>query len=128
MRWLLSVVPTAMIFDDHDVHDDWNTSAAWRRDYQAKPWWRDRITGAYMSYWIYQHLGNLSPEDLGKNEMWRRVQERRGTRPRCSATSRSAPTTPAGGIRWSFRRDLRPDPGGRHRFARRPGGRRGQRG
>jgi len=22
VRWLLSVIPTAMIFDDHDVHDD----------------------------------------------------------------------------------------------------------
>src|SRR5450432_2577938 len=43
VRWLLSVIPTAMIFDDHDVHDDWNTSAAWRRDFGAKPWWRDRI-------------------------------------------------------------------------------------
>ena len=31
VRWLLSVVPTAIIFDDHDVHDDWNISAAWRR-------------------------------------------------------------------------------------------------
>ena len=40
VRWLLSVVPTAMIFDDHDVHDDWNISASWRRDYQARPWWR----------------------------------------------------------------------------------------
>ena len=30
MRWLLSCVPTAMIFDDHDVRDDWNTSAVWR--------------------------------------------------------------------------------------------------
>ena len=27
IRWLLSTVPTAMIFDDHDVHDDWNISA-----------------------------------------------------------------------------------------------------
>ena len=25
-RWLLSVVPTAMIFDDHDMIDDWNIS------------------------------------------------------------------------------------------------------
>ena len=74
VRWLLSVVPTAMIFDDHDVNDDWNISASWRRDYQAKPWWRQRITGAFMSYWLYQHLGNLSPEDLGKDELWRRVQ------------------------------------------------------
>ena len=29
IRWLLSTVPTAMIFDDHDVHDDWNTSKTW---------------------------------------------------------------------------------------------------
>jgi phosphodiesterase/alkaline phosphatase D-like protein len=26
VRWLLSTVPTSMIFDDHDVIDDWNTS------------------------------------------------------------------------------------------------------
>ena len=29
IRWLLSTVSTAMIFDDHDVHDDWNISQAW---------------------------------------------------------------------------------------------------
>ena len=28
IRWVLSTLPTAMVFDDHDVHDDWNTSAA----------------------------------------------------------------------------------------------------
>jgi phosphodiesterase/alkaline phosphatase D-like protein len=26
VRWVLSTCPTAMVFDDHDVHDDWNTS------------------------------------------------------------------------------------------------------
>jgi len=26
VRWLYATVPTAMIFDDHDIHDDWNTS------------------------------------------------------------------------------------------------------
>src|SRR5260370_25349920 len=67
VRWLLSVVPTIMIFDDHDVHDDWNTSAAWRREFRVKPGWQQRIAGAYMSYWAYQHLGNLSPADLGKD-------------------------------------------------------------
>ena len=30
VRWLLSTVPSAMIFDDHDVHDDWNTILAGR--------------------------------------------------------------------------------------------------
>ena len=29
IRWLLSTVPSTMIFDDHDVHDDWNISEAW---------------------------------------------------------------------------------------------------
>ena len=30
IRWLLSTVPTAMIFDDHDLRDDCNTSMSWR--------------------------------------------------------------------------------------------------
>ena len=106
VRWLFSVIPTAMIFDDHDVHDDWNTSAAWRRDYQAKPWWRDRITGAYLSYWIYQHLGNLSPEDLGKNEMWRQVQEAPGDAAAILRDFAVCADDPSGGIQWSFRRTL----------------------
>ena len=33
-----------MIFDDHDVHDDWNTSSAWLEEMRAKPWWDERIT------------------------------------------------------------------------------------
>ena len=75
MRWLLSVVRTMMIFDDHDVHDDWNISAAWRAEFEAKPWWRARISGAYQSYWIYEHLGNLSPAELATDETWRQVRQ-----------------------------------------------------
>jgi hypothetical protein len=105
VRWLLSVVPTAMIFDDHDVHDDWNISAAWRRDYQAKPWWAARIAGAYMSYWIYQHLGNLSPEELAKNELWRQVREP-GDAAAVLADFAVRADRRAGGIQWSFRRDF----------------------
>ncbi len=105
VRWLLSVVPTAMIFDDHDVHDDWNTSAAWRRDYQARPWWRERIRGGYMSYWIYQHLGNLSPEELAKDELWKRVQEPGDAAAPLAAFADRADDL-AEDIRWSFRRSL----------------------
>ncbi len=35
IRRLLSTVPTAMIFDDHDVRDDWNISLAWRDTMQG---------------------------------------------------------------------------------------------
>src|SRR5215210_501119 len=59
VRWLLSTVPSAMIFDDHDVHDDWNTSDEWVRTMRAQSWWDERIVGGFMSYWAFQHLGNL---------------------------------------------------------------------
>ena len=82
VRWLLSVVPSSMIFDDHDVLDDWNTSRAWRDEMQATSWWEERITGALSSYWIYQHLGNLSPAGLAADETLprgpRRVRRRGG--------------------------------------------------
>jgi hypothetical protein len=64
IRWLLSTVPTAMIFDDHDVRDDWNTSAAWRAEMERTEWWPERIRAALASYWVFQHLGNLSPAEL----------------------------------------------------------------
>ncbi|MDQ5856562.1 MAG: alkaline phosphatase D family protein, partial [Actinomycetota bacterium] len=60
VRWLLSTMPTAMIMDDHDLRDDWNTSRAWRGQMAQVPWWRQRVIGALGSYWIYQHLGNMS--------------------------------------------------------------------
>jgi PhoD-like phosphatase len=108
VRWLLSVVPTAMIFDDHDVRDDWNTSASWRRDYQAKPWWPERIRAAYMSYWIYQHLGNLSPAELAKNELWQQMQEPGDHSGLLGDFAAQADQQGAGqqadGIQWSYRR------------------------
>jgi hypothetical protein len=73
IRWILSTLPTAMIFDDHDIRDDWNTSAAWRREVNDKPWWRDRIRSGLASYWVYQHLGNLSPEELAADPDYQRV-------------------------------------------------------
>ncbi len=72
-RWLLSTVPTAMIFDDHDIRDDWNTSWTWRQEMEATDWWHDRVVGGLASYWVYQHLGNLGPDDRASEELWRVV-------------------------------------------------------
>jgi hypothetical protein len=102
VRWLLSVIPAAMIFDDHDVHDDWNTSAEWRREYQAKPWWQDKITGAFLSYWLYQHLGNLSPAELDRSELWQQV--RAGGDATAVLSDFAARADQGGeGFQWSFR-------------------------
>src|SRR5918998_1688422 len=106
LRWLLSTVSTAMIFDDHDVHDDWNTSEAWVARMRALPWWEDRILGGYMSYWIYQHLGNLSPSGLYDDPIFCAVQEAEGD---CEELVRAFARTAAreiAGTRWSFYRDF----------------------
>lgn len=74
LRWLLSTLPTAMIFDDHDVHDDWNISEAWTEEMRSRAWWEERIIGALVSYWIYQHLGNLSPAELEQDSLYQQVR------------------------------------------------------
>ena len=105
IRWLLSTVPSAMIFDDHDVHDDWNTSQAWVEEMRGKPWWEERIVGAFMSYWIYQHLGNLSPEELEDNELFERVQSAQDPTRVLREFAFKADREIAG-ARWSYHRDF----------------------
>jgi hypothetical protein len=77
-RWVLSTVPTAMIFDDHDIRDDWNTSMDWRREMEATSWWHGRIVAGLASYWVYQHLGNLSPAARERDEIWSVIRAHAG--------------------------------------------------
>ena len=77
-RWLLSTVPSAMIFDDHDIRDDWNTSQDWRREMEATSWWHGRIVAGLASYWVYQHLGNLSPDERAQDELYVQVLAHEG--------------------------------------------------
>jgi hypothetical protein len=73
VRWLFATVPTAMIFDDHEIIDDWNTSASWRREASEHSWWRERISAGLASYWIYQHLGNLGPDELAADPLYAKI-------------------------------------------------------
>ena len=106
VRWLLSTVPSAMIFDDHDVRDDWNTSAAWREEMRRTPWWRDRIVGAYMSYWVYQHIGNLPPDRLREQGVYEAVCRDGGTALRQYAKLADDEVDGGTLVRWSYGRDL----------------------
>lgn len=76
-RWLLSTVPIAMIFDDHDIRDDWNASLSWKKKVEATSWWHGRIVAGLSSYWVYQHLGNLSPQERAKDAIWRLIAAHR---------------------------------------------------
>ncbi|HET7480514.1 MAG TPA: alkaline phosphatase D family protein [Rubrobacteraceae bacterium] len=105
VRWLLSTVPSAMIFDDHDVHDDWNTSGTWVRQMRSKWWWEERIVGAFVSYWIYQHLGNLSPRELDEDGLFNRVREADDATRILREFAYRADREVAG-TRWSYHRDF----------------------
>ena len=105
VRWLLSTVPSSMIFDDHEMIDDWNTSAAWRRQVSAENWWHDRISAGLVSYWVYQHLGNLSPQELAENKTWQAIRglsaDSDDAEPVLREMAERADTEPAS-VRWSF--------------------------
>ena len=92
---------------------------------RAKPWWEDRILGAYMSYWIYQHLGNLSPARLYDDPIFCAVQDADGD---CADLVRDFARTAAreiAGRALELPPRLRPHPPGRRRLARRARARRG---
>jgi len=98
-------VPSAMIFDDHDVNDDWNTSETWVRQMRSTPWWEERIVGAFMSYWIYQHLGNLSPQELKENDLFEKVREAENPTRVLREFAYRADRENAG-TRWSYHREF----------------------
>jgi hypothetical protein len=106
VRWMFSTVPTVMIFDDHDVRDDWNISAAWRAEMAAKPWWSARIVGALASYWIYQHLGNMDPESLEQDALLAAVRRAKGDAGGLLDEFAARADKQAESARWSFVRDI----------------------
>jgi hypothetical protein len=105
IRWLLSTVPSAMIFDDHDVSDDWNISQSWVDEKRKLPWWDERITGAFMAYWLYQHLGNLSPPELAEETMFQQVQQDEDAGPGPREFARQCDRESAAS-RWAYYRDF----------------------
>jgi hypothetical protein len=105
VRWLLSTVSTSMLWDDHDMSDDWNISLAWLQGIRRKSWWHRRATAGIVSYWIYQHLGNLSPAELDENELYGEVRGNQRADEPLFRWAREIAST-ASGARWSFYRDF----------------------
>jgi hypothetical protein len=105
IRWLLSTLSTAMIFDDHDVHDDWNISQAWLDEVRRHHWWNEHIVAALASYWIYQHIGNLEPHHHADDELLSEIKAADDGWPILARFARAADESTSG-TRWSYYRDL----------------------
>ncbi|GLX06281.1 alkaline phosphatase D family protein [Microbispora sp. NBRC 16548] len=104
VRWLMATVPTLMIFDDHDVRDDWNTSNVWREQMAEVPWWERRIVSALGSYYVYQHLGNLPPAERAADPVLAALRAGGGDEA-LDTFARRADKEPDS-VRWSYHRDL----------------------
>jgi len=55
---LLAHTPTYMIFDDHDITDDWNLTAQWEKNAYQHPFSRRIIGNSLFAYWLCQGWGN----------------------------------------------------------------------
>jgi hypothetical protein len=105
LRWLFSTVSVGMIWDDHDMGDDWNISHSWVQEMEELDWWSVRRRAGFITYWIHQHLGNLSVEELEEDETWRRVREGGEVTDVLDEMAESAGPT-GDGVRWSHARDF----------------------
>src|SRR5919204_236762 len=63
VRRVLANVPTYMIFDDHDVTDDWNLTREWHNQVWRSPGGRRVVANALAAYWAFQGWGN-DPESF----------------------------------------------------------------
>ena len=61
VRRALAHIPAAMIFDDHDITDDWNLTAAWEQTAYNHPFSARIIGNALLGYLVCQGWGN-APE------------------------------------------------------------------
>jgi PhoD-like phosphatase len=105
IRWLFSNVSVSMLWDDHDMSDDWNISRSWLLEMQGKPWWHRRAVGCIASYWVYQHLGNLSPRELAEDDLYQRVRGGEAAEEALFEWAHRIHSA-GSGARWSFCRDF----------------------
>jgi len=105
IRWLFSNVSVSMLWDDHDMSDDWNISRGWLLEMQQKSWWHRRVVGCISSYWIYQHIGNLSPRELAEDELYQRMRGNQRGEEELFAWAHRIQST-GDGTRWTFCRDF----------------------
>lgn len=70
---LMAHLPVAMMFDDHDITDDWNLSADWEETAYGEPFSRRIIGNALVAYLVCQGWGN-APENFS-DEMMQRCDE-----------------------------------------------------
>jgi len=68
IRRALAHIPSYMIFDDHDITDDWNLTRGWEEAAYEHPFSKRIIGNALIGYYLCQGLGNGVDKLTGLSE------------------------------------------------------------
>ena len=70
VRRVLANIPTYMIFDDHEITDDWNITREWHENVKGSKCGKQVVANGLAAYWVFQGWGNdpalFSEEFIGK--------------------------------------------------------------
>ncbi|RQW64716.1 hypothetical protein [Vibrio viridaestus] len=69
IRKSLANIPTYMLFDDHDVTDDWNITHCWYDNVRDSDLGRRIVSNALAACWAFQSWGN-DPDNFDKDTIW----------------------------------------------------------
>lgn len=63
LRRMMANLPTYMMFDDHEITDDWNIHESWKKAVNKKsPLTRRVVANGMAAFWVFQAIGN-DPEE-----------------------------------------------------------------
>lgn len=74
VRQALAVLPTYLIFDDHEITNNWNLFPQWRASKLANGQ-EQLIVDGTVAYWVYQGWGNLAYQQEPQHPLLRIMRE-----------------------------------------------------
>ena len=66
VRRVLANIPTYMIFDDHDITDDWNITKEWYENVRNSDCGKQIVSNSLAAFWVFQGWGN-NPDLYGRD-------------------------------------------------------------
>ncbi|GCE49312.1 PhoD-like phosphatase [Thermosporothrix hazakensis] len=88
IRQVLATLPTYMMFDDHEITNNWNTSPTWRQE-ALQQGLEQTIIDGMVAYWVYQGWGNILPHLYPQHPLLRIMQEAEQSGTDCLETLRN---------------------------------------
>jgi hypothetical protein len=58
VRRVFANIPTYMIFDDHEITDDWNITMEWHEGVKASDCGKQIVANGFAAFWAFQGWGN----------------------------------------------------------------------